>query len=542
MHEPQSAENSWWKQKLVDVFAIDPRSLAVFRIGIGLVLLYDLVDRMFDFEAMVLDGGILSVADAQMHDSSAWSLYFLSSADWFQMLLFGLTVVSCVMVLVGCFTRLATVCTWILVVSLQARMPLILNSGDAWLRMMLFWAMFLPLGRVWSIDAKRAGRRLAEAVRSPVFSIASAAVLVQIAVIYFFAGLAKWNDDWLSGNAMYYVFDQLIFLRPLGKQLLDYPLILRILCYSTLAFEIATPLLLFVPFGTKYLRIGLVLLVYAFHLGIELTLNVGHFSYIAFASWTLFLPALFWNSSLLAKVLPRQKRKKTKAKSGEASAATTMPVRLAKWSVAVFCAVCLVFTLAWNVSWIIGEKAGQGLRDTTEVIATTTKLSQRWKMFGKPFSIDPWYVYRARLKDGSIVDLVRNGDPPSDQRPTTTTPAFWNHRWKKLHHQMAMERIRDPKRQNDPGYHQHLKRIDRFTRQVAEYFCRKWNEEHGDDKQVVKLDVVFYVAAIGPKAVSGQHQRTTLATLVFAEPEEASVFQDELLRVENEDDPFTAEY
>ena len=30
---------AWWKQKLTDVIGLDPRSLAVFRIGLGLVLM-----------------------------------------------------------------------------------------------------------------------------------------------------------------------------------------------------------------------------------------------------------------------------------------------------------------------------------------------------------------------------------------------------------------------------------------------------------------------------------------------------------------------
>lgn len=530
MNEIQAAGNPWWKQKLVDLFAIDPRSLAVFRIGIALVLLYDLVDRIYDFEAMVLDRGILSVADARAHNPSDWSLYFLSSADWFQTLLFGLTFVSCVMMLAGCFTRIATVCTWILAVSLQARMPLILNGGDSWMRVMLFWAMFLPLGRVWSIDAMRAGRSLSTVSRNPVFSIATAAALLQIAVVYFFAGLAKWNEVWLSGDAMYYVFDQLIFLRPLGKQLLNYPLILHALCYCTLALELLAPLLLFLPWGTKYLRIGLVLLVYAFHLGIELTLNVGHFSYVAFASWMLFLPAMFWDSKPLARLLPGRTRRKKETRSTEVSTTASRPRRFTKRTVSALCACCLAFMLTWNVSSIIGDQAGRSMRNATKYFGIKTKLTQSWRMFGKPFSVDTWYVYRARLKDGSVVDLIRNGDPPSDRRPTTTAPALWNHRWKKLHNRMATAPLSNPER------------LKRYRRQIAEYICKKWNQTHNDDKQIVKVDVLCFGTAIGPEATPGEYSRGTHAKLTFGKPDNASTFQDELLRIESGDDPFSGKY
>lgn len=549
-----SSEIPWWKRKLVDLFAIDPRALAVFRIGIALVLLYDLIDRFFDFDAMVLDSGVMSVADAQAHGND-WSLYFFSSADWFQTLLFGLTFVTCIAMLFGCFTRVATICTWALVVSLQARLPIILNGGDSWMQLMLFWAIFLPLGRVWSLDARHDKRTFAERVRSPILSIATTAVLFQIAVVYFFAGLAKWNDVWLSGNAMYYVFDQLIFLRPLGKVLLEYPLILRVLCYSTLALEIGAPLLLFFPWATKHIRIVVVLLIYGLHLGIELTLNVGHFSYIAFASWTLFLPVMFWNSAWMQKVLPMRKS----GKAAERNPSVALHVRFANWTasklikkdslphvrevsqrislrcrtlVAVFCACCLIFMLVWNISWIAGDTVGRSVRSATRGFGTTVGLTQKWRMFGIPFNVDTWYVYRAQLKDGSIVDLIRNGDPPSDVRPVTTAPMFWNHRWNKMHNTMALVDASDP----------NLDRIDRYRHQIAKYICNRWNDEHDSDKQVVKLDVLCFGTRIGPEVTPGEYSRQTYVTLTFAEPEEISSFQEELLRMENDEDPFSAKF
>ena len=44
--------------------------------------------------------------------------------------------------------------------SLQARNPVVLHNGDVYARMMLFFAMFLPLGDQFSLDRIRAGHSL----------------------------------------------------------------------------------------------------------------------------------------------------------------------------------------------------------------------------------------------------------------------------------------------------------------------------------------------------------------------------------------------
>lgn len=517
------SNNSWWKQKLFDLFGIDPRSLAVFRIGIALVVLWDLVDRIGDFDAMYRDSGILSVADAKAHYNPAtWSLYFLYSADWYQALLMGLTLLSCLLLLLGCFTRLATLATWILLISLHSRMPLVLNSGDNWLRLMLFWSIFLPLGHVWSVDARRAGRSLVRASLKPVLSVASAGALCQIALVYFFAGLSKWNEAWLSGDAMYYVYDQLIFVRPLARALLKYPWICQFLSYATVGFELLAPLLMFVPWGTRFIRIAVVMIVFSFHVGIELTLNVGHFSYIAFSAWLLFLPAMFWES----KIVPAFARGGTPDRDLKTSHGLISPPPAGRVTT-IFCACILAFVLIYNATWIGGWKDGEAVRDVMKPAGFQLRLTQNWRMFGIPFNIDPWCVYRARLRNGDIVDLIRDGQNPSDLRPDKVPSLFWNHRWNKMHQSMALDTGENPEQ------------LQKYRQRIAEYVCRRWNREHGREEQIVKLEVLLFGTEIGPAAKRHEFPQGTFATVEFAQQDEISEFQEELLRIESGEDPFS---
>ena len=87
-----------------------------------------------------------------------WSLHFGSGSSNYQAVLFGIGAILGLALLVGFETRLATIGSWLLLVSLHHRVPPILSGADILLRMLLFWGMFLPLGKVWSIDRLREKR------------------------------------------------------------------------------------------------------------------------------------------------------------------------------------------------------------------------------------------------------------------------------------------------------------------------------------------------------------------------------------------------
>ena len=118
------------------VFAIDPRSLALFRVGLGILLLVDLVIRVTDCEAHYSDLGVIprELIASQTEEYWIWSIHMLSGAIQFQYLLMGIAAVAAVCLTVGRCTRVATVVSWVLLVSLHDRNLLILNGGDVLVR------------------------------------------------------------------------------------------------------------------------------------------------------------------------------------------------------------------------------------------------------------------------------------------------------------------------------------------------------------------------------------------------------------------------
>src|SRR5262245_1038811 len=116
--------------RLARVFEIDPRSLAALRIGLGSVLVVDLVFRASEFRATYTDAGAVprSLLDPWMRETIA-PLHLVSGDFAWQALLYVVALVFASLFALGFRTRIAAVASWLLMLSLQVRNPFVLNFG-----------------------------------------------------------------------------------------------------------------------------------------------------------------------------------------------------------------------------------------------------------------------------------------------------------------------------------------------------------------------------------------------------------------------------
>src|SRR5436305_10055773 len=98
--------------KLAELFGLDLRSLAIFRIGLGLLLLGDLAVRAGDLSAHYTDQGVLPRSALAAHHYV--SLHCLDGTADFQGALFVLAGLAALALLAGWQTRAATVVSWLL--------------------------------------------------------------------------------------------------------------------------------------------------------------------------------------------------------------------------------------------------------------------------------------------------------------------------------------------------------------------------------------------------------------------------------------------
>lgn len=486
---------SFLTSRIPAIFGIDPRTLALFRVAIALVLLYDLAGRVVDVRAFYSDEGIVTVAQQkEVLLPWLWSVNFLNGSVGFQTAIFIVAFVFAAALLVGLGTRLMTIGCWVLAVSIHVRgSNSLINGGDILLTSMLFWAMFLPLGKVWSIDSIW-GKSQRESIE-PVVSIASVAILLQIFFMYFFSGIWKLNDLWYSGQALEKALSYEIYVKPFGKYLLDYTGLLSFLTFATLLLELVGPFLFFSPWKTVCFRMAAWTMFMLLHIAIEMTMTVALFSCMSMAALTLFLHAGFWDWLKPSDKVIREKSgglkesQRSRGGSGDGGSTQIMSVgafaRLHKKYKGIlislrngFVGFILLFVLLWNinnVAPIFGFRASQAMLR----LANLTSLNQVWFMFDFPDGVDTWYVAEAHLKDGSRVDVLNAGAPVRDGKPGQLHTAFRNHRWKMLFTRLSIPAMAT-------GYGAV------YRDGLVDYLRREWDGNHSPHKEIVVLNLLGY--------------------------------------------------
>ncbi len=452
--------------RAAQLFGIDARSLTAFRIGLGALLLADLAYRALDFRAHYTDAGVLPRAlylEIFSEVEFSWSLHLILGSEPYTALLFLVAGAAALALLLGRHTRGAALLSWVLLVSLHNRQPLVISGSDMILRLLLFWSLFLPLDGPPSVD-RRAPTRVQPRIE---LSPASVALLIQVVLIYAFSLIHKLLDPaWTQLIAVEEALRVEGVATALGRELLAYPALLRGAAASTLAIELVLPLLAFVPWATARIRIGVVIAMGAFHLlGLGGTMNLGLFEYVMALAWVPFLPPLFWDRVAPGWSSPRAEAAPARARAGIARGAVVV---FALSLAIVDNVVSLDRSRFRGTPWTI-------LRLPTRALA----LSQEWRLWSTPLR-NRYYVVRACLEDETEVDLHTGGALDWD-RPRRASRN--NHWWK---YQLWLSQ--PGKRSLQPAY--------------ARYLLREWNGEHTAERHVAWLELVKIDASRADEPIS----------------------------------------
>lgn len=433
-------------------FGLDARSLAAFRITAGCVLILDAALRCRDFNVMFTPGGMfpLEALRGGTPDVACWSLAFLIDASWWNAAVLGLQAVAGASLAVGFHTRLATAVAWVALVSVIRRTVPVTNAGDVWLSTLLLWGFFLPLGSCWSIDAVRAGHREPAGCHR---SAASVAIVLQVLVVYFAAGVAKCNAGWVDGSAVHRALSVHYHGTTLGAAVAQHGWLTAAATWIVLGGELALPLVFLMRPGPR-VRLVFVATFAAFHLLIATLMSVGLFSAIGCTALLALLPGQLWDA--LAR---RRTSADGPARVGRLSRPATAVVSLAGCLAASHAAYEII-----DPPWPYPAAAATAVN--------LTMLPQNWGMFGMVPPRQTCVRAAATLADGSLVDLLRGGQPIDPARPEGGYGTLPNHRWHKLCWEL-------------PG-----PRLKSLAPSVAAGLARDWTRRH-PTRRVVAVDLRF---------------------------------------------------
>lgn len=414
------------------VVELDFRSLAFFRVLFALLLLTDYGIRWIDATAHYSDFGL---CPRQTFLQMGWSpylfsLYMINGMPAFVHLLFVLQVLVAVALLLGYRTRVATLMSWVFLVSLHNRNPWLLNGGDVYARCILFWMLFLPWGQCWSMDAKR-GRtdiRWWTAQAGPegkgVRGIAPLAVLLQVSMLYWFAALPKTHPSWVGDYSAINIalhLDHLV--KPFGITFREtFKSYLPTLTYLVFHWEFWGPFLLWFPLDKGQVRIFAILVFEAMHLGFEACFQIGLFPFYCMAVLFVLLPGWFWERPFAW--LNRELDKQLGA-SGALPLADRSRRRFVREGV---CAFFMVYVMCWNFG---NEqfRPSLWLPDSWDWIGYTLRLDQRWNMFSpSPPYQDGWWVVVGKRGTGEEVNMLDPGAPISFDKPKDIAGSYLTQR------------------------------------------------------------------------------------------------------------------
>ena len=377
------------------LFGIDLRSLAALRIGLAAVVLADLLLRSFNLTAHYTADGLMPV---RASGGPTLNLFALNGSVGWAVTLFVLTAVAALMLLVGYRTRLATIACYLLVASVVKHTPMLVNGGDKLMCLMLFWGIFLPMGACDSIDARQ-GRYRAQRNAGHIASVASAGLLLQVAIMYIFTALAKDPGLWLSQrSAIWRALSLETFASDLGRQLVAHRGLLEVASVATYLLELVGPVVAFLPVATGVGRMAAAVAFILFHLSLALCMRLGTFPYVCMVMWLAFLPAGFWN---LWPKPPGQSDKPESRPADRLSAWWGRPPLRAALKVILACLI--VYVVMVNIVNVAVPRGGGPM-------GRLPRFYQSWKMFTEPPTDQYWFVATtSSSSSGDQIDLVTGG-------------------------------------------------------------------------------------------------------------------------------------
>lgn len=429
------------------------------RIGIGFILLTDLFIRSLSIKAFFTDEGVLPITVLKDYNWSPtyFSFHTLSGDLWWQIILFVINAFCIILLIIGFRTRFFTFICWVLLTSLQNRNPFILQGGDDLLRILLFWAVFLPWGERYSILKK-------SSYATDYFSWATIGYMLLPCSVCFFSALLKTSPEWHSeGTALYYALSLDQIKMPFGTFIYQYPNLLTALTHSVFYIELIAPILIVLPFVSSKIRlIGIISIVFLF-IGIALTLYVGLFYIIGIASVIGLLPSsvMNWFESHFYK-------NKTEFYSSQLQELSFKPLLILKNS---FIIIVISFCLMMNLGSV--NKFPYVLDPQIVNYGKVLRLEQNWGMFSPSIlKDDGWFVYSGFNEKNKYIDIKNNIDSVAFKKPENGVSEFESDRWRKFQENYTF---------NNNNYMRPF---------YCKYLINKWNKEHPDN-YITDLTIFF---------------------------------------------------
>lgn len=277
--------------------------LAVTRIVLGVIVWTQLVVNWGDRHYTWGDGAAWTEPVRSAKEWPSFLGLFSQVHGWGFDLAYVATIVAGILLMLGVYTRAASVLTLFLWVSLYVSNPFVGSGGDAVLRMVLLYLCFTDAGRHWSFDERLRERRgelrpwVPAWLTTTVHNVAVVLIIHQVVMVYVASAFWKvQSDKWMGGTAVYYPLQTEAY-SPWGDLIHPFSSAAPIVAGATwtaIAIQLFFPvLLLYRP--TRALAL---VVITGMHLGIGIFMGILYFSLVMIAVDMMLISDASWKRGL----------------------------------------------------------------------------------------------------------------------------------------------------------------------------------------------------------------------------------------------------
>ncbi len=264
-----------------------PHTLALLRIvfcSIAFLVLLIQSSFLYDYYGQ---GGLLSVEGLELWQWTGEGFNPLKYLSFKELVAFYTVILfACIGGILGLFTRVSLIITALGFLAFHNRNPLILNSGDALLRLVLTYLACSSCGNAYSLDRLRVLRsKKVDLAEQEVNLWPQRLIAIQIALLYFSAAWFKMQGVlWREGLVIWFV-SRIEELQRFPVPEFFYSLwFSKVATYGTLILELALcTLVWFKPYRSWILAGGVLL-----HAGISYQFNIPFFGLITVSCYLAF--------------------------------------------------------------------------------------------------------------------------------------------------------------------------------------------------------------------------------------------------------------
>ncbi len=255
---------------------VEAAPLAVFRIFFGIMMLLSII-RFWSY------GWIDKLYIKPKFFFSYYGFEWVKPLGPYTYILFAVCALAAVFVALGYRYRLAIVIFFISFTYIELMDKTTYLNHYYFISLLSFLMIFLPANAYYSIDAYKNSKRAFQYI--PAWTINSIKLL--LAIVSFYAGLAKLNSDWLLHAMPLKIWLPSKFDTPLLGNIMHLEWVHYAFSYGGALYDLTIPFLLFF----KRTRTLAFLLVVVFHVLTRVLFPIGMFPYIMIVSALIFFDA-----------------------------------------------------------------------------------------------------------------------------------------------------------------------------------------------------------------------------------------------------------